>query len=93
MEELQDFKLDDLYDKMAMEEDVFQEWLAEKGLLHASRTCTCGNKMRKMRTARSVLSWQCNRNVHRPSQPSIGYKVGTFFENGPHLKQDHILIL
>ena len=50
MEELQDFKLDDLYDKLRLEEDEFQEWLSEIGLLHASRTCACGNPMRKTET-------------------------------------------
>ena len=81
MKELQDFKLDDMYDKLRLEEDEFQEWLSEIGLLHASRTCACGNPMRKNRDGRGILHWRCFRAVHRPAAPTIGFKVGTFFEN------------
>jgi hypothetical protein len=58
MEELQDFKLDDLYDKLRLEEDEFQEWLSEIGLLHASRTCACGNPIRKNKDGRGILHWR-----------------------------------
>uniref|UniRef100_A0A914DRC1 Uncharacterized protein n=1 Tax=Acrobeloides nanus TaxID=290746 RepID=A0A914DRC1_9BILA len=74
MEELQDFKLDDLYDKLRLEEDEFQEWLSEIGLLHASRTCACGNPMRKNRDERGILHWRCFRAVHRPAAPTIGFQ-------------------
>jgi hypothetical protein len=78
MEELQDFRLDDLYEKMALDEDVFREWLAEIGLLHASRTCACGNQMRIHRDGRGALHWRCNRALHRPDQPTIGTPTTLF---------------
>ena len=40
MEELQDFKLADLFAKLRLDDDEFHEWLADIGLLHGSRTCT-----------------------------------------------------
>jgi len=81
MEELQDFKLVDLFEKMRLEGNEFHKWLANIGLLHGSRTCTCGNAMEKHRAGSGSLHWRCNRAMHRPSQPSIGFKVGTFFED------------
>ena len=79
MEELQDFKLADLFAKLRLDDDEFHEWLADIGLLHGSRTCTCGNMMKRYRAGSGSLHWRCKRAVHRPSQPSIGFKVGTFF--------------
>uniref|UniRef100_A0A914E1S3 Uncharacterized protein n=1 Tax=Acrobeloides nanus TaxID=290746 RepID=A0A914E1S3_9BILA len=70
MEELQDFKLDDLYDKLRLEEDEFQAWLSEIGLLHASSTCACGNPMRKNRDGHGILHWRCFRAVYRPAAPT-----------------------
>jgi hypothetical protein len=35
----------------------------------------------KRRDGRGNLQWRCNRAMHRPSQPTIGFKVGTFFED------------
>ena len=81
MEELQDFKLADLFAKLRLDDDEFHEWLADIGLLHGSRTCTCGNLMKRHRAGSGSIHWRCNRAMHRPSQPSIGFKVGTFFEN------------
>ena len=81
MEELQNFKLADLFDKLRLDDDEFHEWLADIGLLHGSRTCTCGNLMKRHRAGSGSIHWRCNRAMHRPSQPSIGFKVGTFFEN------------
>ena len=46
MEELQDFKLADLFAKLRLDDDEFHEWLADIGLLHGSRTCTRGNLMK-----------------------------------------------
>ena len=80
MEELQNFKLADLFDKLRLDDDEFHEWLADIGLLHESRTCTCGNMMKRYRAGSGSLHWRCKRAVHRPSQPSVGFKVGTFFE-------------
>ena len=37
--------------------------------------------MRKNRDGRGILHWRCFRAVHRPAAPTIGFKVGTFFEN------------
>src|SRR4051812_47752579 len=84
MEILQDFKLDNLFEKMRLEEDDFHDWLAEIGLLHGTRTCACGMAMKKRRDSHGNLHWSCNRALHRPFQPTIGFKIGTFFE-GAHL--------
>jgi transposase-like protein len=40
----------------------------------------CGQNMREARDGRGNLQWRCYRAVHRPSRPTIGFKVGTFFE-------------
>src|SRR6185437_16180511 len=80
MDELQNFKLDDLYEKLSLDDENFQDSLAEIGLLHASRTCNCGSPMKKELDGHGVLQWRCNRAMHRPSRPTLGFKMGTFFE-------------
>uniref|UniRef100_A0A914ECB8 Uncharacterized protein n=1 Tax=Acrobeloides nanus TaxID=290746 RepID=A0A914ECB8_9BILA len=47
MNELQDFRLDDLYEKMQLEDEQFQDWLVSIGLLNGRKPCTCGNDMKK----------------------------------------------
>ena len=44
MNELQDFNLDDLYDKLHLTDDEFDQWLASIGLLHGSMDCICETK-------------------------------------------------
>uniref|UniRef100_A0A183BKY7 DDE_Tnp_IS1595 domain-containing protein n=1 Tax=Globodera pallida TaxID=36090 RepID=A0A183BKY7_GLOPA len=39
MDELQNFTMWNLHQKLALEDDEFDEWLTELGLLHAKRTC------------------------------------------------------
>jgi IS1 family transposase len=81
MNELQDFRLDDLYEKMQLEDDEFQDWLVSLGLLNGRYPCTCGNSMKKKRRSSGQIVWECNRAYHRPTQIRRGYKDGTFFEN------------
>uniref|UniRef100_A0A914HKX9 Uncharacterized protein n=1 Tax=Globodera rostochiensis TaxID=31243 RepID=A0A914HKX9_GLORO len=43
MEELQNFTMWNLHQKLALDDDEFDEWLTGLGLLHAKRTCpACG---------------------------------------------------
>lgn len=81
MNELQEFNLDDLYEKFRLSDEEFDYWLASLRLLHRSMTCTCGQPMRLKQTRSGKKLWQCNRAVHRPEQPQKGFKKGTFFEN------------
>jgi transposase len=83
IDDLQDFKLDDLYSKLALDEDEFDNYLASLGLLNGSMICSTGGCNRPMilrEGSHGNKIWRCNRKIHRPGQPKKGYKVGTFFE-------------
>lgn len=82
MNELQDFKLDDLYEKLALDEDEFDDFLVTLGLLHGSMNCTrCHQPMKLQRGSHGSKVWRCLRAVHRPERPKIGYKNGTIFHS------------
>jgi hypothetical protein len=42
MEELQNFTLIKLHEKLALTEQEFGAWIEGMGLLHSRRTCECG---------------------------------------------------
>jgi hypothetical protein len=46
MEELRGFKLADLCEKINSKDDTFVRWLQHLKLLHKTRTCECGKKVR-----------------------------------------------
>ena len=81
MNELQDFNLDDLYDKLHLTDDEFDQWLASIGLLHGSMDCICGQPMHFKQRPDGKKFWVCYRAMHRPAKPHKGYKLGTFFES------------
>ena len=80
LNDLQDFRQRDLYAMLRLPDEEFQDRLVSMGLLNGSMDCTCGLPMKKKESSRGVLEWQCNRAIHRPSKPTKGFKVGTFFE-------------
>ena len=46
MEELKNFTLRDLFEKLRLSHEQFEEWLKELGVLHIQRICECGKAMR-----------------------------------------------
>lgn len=46
MDELKTFTLHDLFDKLRLFDEQFEQWLKEIGLMHSQRICECGNAMR-----------------------------------------------
>lgn len=83
-------RLADLYGKINLPEEQFNNWLVDLGLLHGRQPCVkCGNDM-KMAPGEKKM-WICNRRACRPS-PKKGYFVDTFFE-GSHLKPSDIMLL
>src|SRR4051812_3868542 len=83
MEELRGSALTELYEKINWTNDVFIKWLQHLKLLHTSRTCQCGEKMRprKIREGESYPKWQC---PVKKCRKEVGFLVGVFFE-GTHL--------
>lgn len=74
--ELQDFKLDDLYAHLALSDEEFDHWLISLGLQHGSMNCPrCHRPMNLELGSHGNKVWRCNRKDHRPEKPKIGYKV------------------
>ena len=71
MNELQDFNLDDLYDKLHLTDDEFDQWLASIGLLHGSMDCICGQPMHFKQRPDGKKFWVCYRAMHRPAKPRL----------------------
>lgn len=100
MEELKEFKLRDLFDKLRLSDKEFENWFKELNLLHTQRVCECGKAMcyKWIKNRRNPL-WICNwRKNHNGKQPSKGFYEGTFFADS-HLsikqvrKRDQKLII
>ena len=86
MEELKNFKLRDLFDKLRLSDDEFANWFKDLKLLHLQRICDCGKAMcyKWNKNCRDPL-WICNsRKNHNGKRPTIGFYQGTFFA-GSHL--------
>ena len=72
MEELRNFNLAQLYERLLnWSDDIFVEWLQNLKLLHSSRTCECGTKMRlrPKKNKQKYQMWQCpvrNCQIFRP---------------------------
>jgi hypothetical protein len=87
--ELQDFRLIDLHEKLRIDEDKdkqlqeeeFENWLVSMGLLHGSMLCNCGSQMKLVRDHHGTKIWRCSRRVHGSAQRVVGFMVGTFFED------------
>jgi hypothetical protein len=84
--ELQDFRLDDLYAKLRLMDEEFEDWLVSMGFLNSSMNCTCGLAMKKKRESSGRIMWSCNRALHRSDQPRKGYwmkitKWGCLYKN------------
>jgi len=62
MEELKDFTLADLYDRLNWDDFMFLEWLQNMHLIPTSRKCQCGAKMRlrNQRPGETYQNWQGN---------------------------------
>uniref|UniRef100_A0A914QF24 ISXO2-like transposase domain-containing protein n=1 Tax=Panagrolaimus davidi TaxID=227884 RepID=A0A914QF24_9BILA len=82
MEALKNFTLSDLYGKLSLPENEFENYLIELKLLHHHRVCECGGKMsRKGYAGRKHGTFRC---TSRDCRKEKGFLVGTFFE-GTHL--------
>jgi hypothetical protein len=91
MEELRGFKLSDLYERVNWDDSTFVEWLQGLKLLHTSRTCVCGEKMRLrgVKEGKQYPNWQCPAKKCRKEK---GFLVDTFFE-GMHLTFKEIFFI
>uniref|UniRef100_A0A914CF62 Uncharacterized protein n=1 Tax=Acrobeloides nanus TaxID=290746 RepID=A0A914CF62_9BILA len=94
--DLQDYKLDDLYEDMELTDEEFENKLATMGLLHESMTCQCGSLMKLVSGHHIRKEWRCDRRIHRqqagPATLRRGFKVGIFFE-GANLSCNNIFKL
>ena len=78
-------------------DDAFNTWLADLGLLHRRRTCDkvdangveCGSEMIVRTNLRGVTTWRC---PIRDCKRERGYFIGTFFENS-HLSPKEVFLL
>uniref|UniRef100_A0A915EAB8 ISXO2-like transposase domain-containing protein n=1 Tax=Ditylenchus dipsaci TaxID=166011 RepID=A0A915EAB8_9BILA len=88
MEELKNFNLDNLYQKLFLSDDDFIKWLQKLRLLHSSRQCECGNYMtlQKPEVGRKYGKWQCPKRSCRKK----GFLVGTWFENSILSLKEHV---
>src|SRR5689334_11777036 len=88
MEELKDFTLADLYDRLGWDDITFLQWLQNMKLIPTTRKCECGSKMslRIQKEGRNYQNWRCTTNKCRRE---CGFLVGTFFE-GSHLSLKEI---
>ena len=74
--DLQDFKLDDLYESIALPDQDFKQFMASQGLLHGSMDCPrCQQPMILEEGHGREPIWRCNRRIHRPEKPAKGFKV------------------
>lgn len=79
--ELQDFKLKDLFEKMVLDDEEFEAWLASMHLVPQTMPCRCGANMVLEKSAHGNKIWRCNRRVHQPqnqpgTKPKLGFLVG-----------------
>ena len=83
MEQLKNFSMIDLCEKLKLSDNDFDVWLEQLGLLHGKRTCSaCGGRttIKAIKDSR-YGSWRCTTKNCRKEQ---GYLCGTFFQ-GTHL--------
>lgn len=75
--ELQNFKLADLYGKLALDDEEFEEWMKSMKLIPSSMLCHCGHPMKLITSAHDGKMWRCYRGEHRPKgQPSVKPATG-----------------
>ena len=91
MEQLQNFKSFHLHEKLCLNDNDFDEWLKELGLLHGKRTChKCGGRSTfQALKGQRYGNWRCTTKKCRAAK---GYLCGTFFE-GSHLTTKQIFHL
>ena len=84
IEELKKFTLRDLFEKLSLSDELFEQWLKEIGLLRTQRICECGKTMRYKWTKNRVNpKWQCT------SAKIFFYKICTLPEMYTHYKVNH----
>ncbi|WKY15587.1 hypothetical protein Q1695_000790 [Nippostrongylus brasiliensis] len=81
--ELQDFKLEDVFEKLEMDTAAFQDLFRCIGLLATPLCPTCRGSMTKSQAA---VKWRCGRRACRTGRsgettPSVPVGKGSFFEH------------
>ena len=91
MEQLKNFKMENLYQKMLMSDRDFDQWLLELGLLHKNMVCECGNSMvvKKPKEGERYGRWRCNIAKCRKEK---SYLAGTFF-SGAHVTTKKVFMM
>ena len=79
MEQLKNFTMIDLCEKIRLSDNEFDAWLEQLGLLHGKRTCmACGGRTTiNVDKNERYGKWRCTTKNCRKKQ---GYLCGTFFE-------------
>lgn len=81
MEELRNFTMKHVMAKLTLDNDEFDEWLTDLGLLHSLRICPrCGREMGqiKAKAGERYGAWRCRSDIC--GRKEVGYLVGTFFQ-------------
>lgn len=71
----------DVFAKIALADDEFDEWLANIGLLHSRRTCPrCQGEMgrKNAQVGKRYGAWRCKSDLC--GRKELGFLVGTFFQ-------------
>lgn len=82
MNALKDFPQDDLFAKIALEDEQFEQWFKDLGLLFSNRMFdTCGLEMRVYGNDTLLRVFTYNRRQCRMNntKPKVGFYVGTVF--------------
>jgi len=80
MEALKNFNAKQMFERLALPDGEFDDWLRGMGLFHTKRTCECGARMRLRVPQHNERygKWRCTRK--RGCGKEMGYLVGTWFE-------------
>lgn len=80
MDALKNFTLDDLYNKTALPDQEFLDYLVGLKLLHGQRVCECGGNMSKTnrKNDRQYPNYRC---TTRSCRKERGFLTDTFFES------------
>jgi hypothetical protein len=70
-DDLRDMDLKGLIKKLKLDDDNFDEWLKDLGLLHRGRKCPYGDHEMKLRKKDGRLKWMCRKRDHCKSQPVL----------------------
>ena len=80
--------MEQLYQKLAITDDEFDDWFLELGLLHRRMFCKCGEEMviKKAKEGERYGTWRCNKYNCRKE---LSHRE---FFNGSHISNNIYII-